>query len=126
MLKVLLVAFAFITGSSAANETKHLPIIEQRPSGFTDLIADDIKTHWHGLLAEPYDKPHQRNQLSLEEKIKKQVAADQVMNTHWLIKDKILYFDGNGTSLATKKHYGDFELYLDWKLENNGDSGVYL
>ena len=48
------------------------------------------------------------------------------MNTHWHLKDNILYFDGKGTSLATKKHYGDFELYLDWKLDKNGDSGVYL
>jgi len=126
MLKALLIILVFIASSVVANETKHLPIVEQRPAGFTDLIADGVQVHWQGLLAEPYDKPHQRNQLSHKDKAKKQITADQIMNAHWQLEDNILYFDGNGTSLATKKYYGDFELYLDWKIEKNGDSGVYL
>ena len=70
MLKVLLITLILIANSSVANGIKHLPIIEQRPAGFTDLIADDIQMHWQGLLAEPYDKPQQRNELSLADKIK--------------------------------------------------------
>jgi hypothetical protein len=27
---------------------------------------------------------------------------------------------------ATAKDYGDFELYCDWKIEKDGDSGIYL
>src|SRR5690606_24154148 len=38
-------------------------------------------------------------------------------------------FSGHGDNIATVKHYGDFELILDWKLDKNGkepDAGVYL
>jgi hypothetical protein len=38
----------------------------------------------------------------------------------------VLVFDGKGRSLATAKDYGDFELWVDWKIERNGDSGIYL
>ncbi len=29
-------------------------------------------------------------------------------------------------SLCTAKDYGDFELLVDWKIEKDGDSGIYL
>ncbi len=115
----------FLAGSSMASTTK-LIVIDERPAGFTDLITADITTHWQGLLAEPFDKPHKRKSLSSTAKNQKQLLANRIMNTHWCLEDDVLYFDGNGTSLVTKKHYDDFELYLDWKIEKNGDSGVYL
>ena len=38
-----------------------------------------------------------------------------------------LYFDGKGYSLATAKDYGDFEMWVDWRLLTvRGDSGLYL
>ena len=37
-----------------------------------------------------------------------------------------LVFDGKGQSLSTAKDYGDFELLVDWKIEKDGDSGIYL
>ena len=40
--------------------------------------------------------------------------------------DGVLVFDGKGQSLCTGKDYGDFELYVDWKIEPRGDSGIYL
>jgi len=115
-----------LAGNSMAKAAQFIATIDERPAGFTNLLADNIQAHWQGLLIEPYDKPHQRQQLSSAERAQKQQLANEVMNSHWRLDNDVLYFDGNGTSLVTKKHYGDFELYLDWKIEKNGDSGVYL
>jgi hypothetical protein len=45
---------------------------------------------------------------------------------HWRIEGLELVSDGHGPHLVTAKDYGDFELWLDWKLMPNGDSGIYL
>ncbi len=45
---------------------------------------------------------------------------------HWTIVDGALHYDGKGDSLRTAKDYGDFELYVDWKIGKKGDSGIYL
>jgi hypothetical protein len=45
---------------------------------------------------------------------------------HWTAKDGVLHYDGKGDSLRTAKDYGDFELYVDWKIGPKGDSGIYL
>ena len=42
------------------------------------------------------------------------------------VVDGILTYDGKGDSLQSAKDYGDFELYVDWKIEEKGDSGLYL
>ena len=38
----------------------------------------------------------------------------------------MLLNDGLGYNLATAKDYGNFELFVDWKIEPKGDSGIYL
>ena len=45
---------------------------------------------------------------------------------HWTVRDGVLLFDGRGESLVTKKRYGDFQLFVDWKIPPGGDSGIYL
>lgn len=45
---------------------------------------------------------------------------------HWTVKDGILHYDGKGDSLKSAKNYGDFEMYVDWKIGTKGDSGIYL
>jgi len=45
---------------------------------------------------------------------------------HWTARHGILHYDGKGDSLKTAKDYGDFELYVDWKIGPKGDSGIYL
>ncbi len=45
---------------------------------------------------------------------------------HWSAKDGVLHYDGKGDSLLSAKAYKDFELYVDWKIEAGGDSGIYL
>jgi hypothetical protein len=45
---------------------------------------------------------------------------------HWKVVDGVIQYDGKGGSLPTEKEYADFELYVDWKIEKGGDSGIYL
>jgi len=55
-----------------------------------------------------------------------QKEADRRMREHWSVEDGVLVFDGQGDSLCTAKDYGDFELYCDWKIQDGGDSGIYI
>lgn len=43
----------------------------------------------------------------------------------WEIKDGVLQKDGNANDLASKDQFGDFELELDWKIGEAGNSGVF-
>jgi serine/threonine protein kinase len=46
---------------------------------------------------------------------------------HWTVKDGILHYDGKGDNLVTARNtFGDFELFVDWKIGAGGDSGIYL
>lgn len=45
---------------------------------------------------------------------------------HWSVKDGVLHYDGKGDSLHTAKDYGDFDMYVDWKISAKSDSGIYL
>ena len=42
------------------------------------------------------------------------------------VETQVLHYDGQANSLQTVKDYGDFELYVDWKITKGGDSGIYL
>jgi hypothetical protein len=64
--------------------------------------------------------------MTPEELRKSQALADESMHVHWKAQEGILAFDGRGESLCTEKDYQDFELYVDWKIEEGGDSGIYL
>jgi len=52
--------------------------------------------------------------------------ADEDMRRHWRVEDGVLVFDGKGRALCTAKDYGDFEMFVDWKIEKHGDSGIYV
>ncbi len=45
---------------------------------------------------------------------------------HWSVVNGVLHYDGKGDSLLTAKDYGDFEMYVDWKIGPKGDSGIYV
>lgn len=96
------------------------------PNGFTALFNGKDLTNWKGLLAEPNDNPIKRAKLSPEQLAEKQKDADENMRAHWKAADGVLEFDGKGRSLATLKDYGNFEMLVDWKILEKGDSGIYL
>ena len=96
------------------------------PEDFTALFNGKDLSGWKGLLKSPLDNPVKRAEASPEDLAKAQAEADEDMRQHWSVQDGVLLFDGKGRSLATAKDYGDFELWVDWKIEPAGDSGIYL
>ncbi len=92
------------------------------PEGFVALFDGNDLAGWKGLVADP----PKRAKMSPEELAKAQEEADADMRAHWKAEDGVLVFDGKGKSICTAKDYGDFELLVDWKIEKNGDSGIYL
>ena len=58
---------------------------------------------------------------------KAQKAANEQMLSDWFVKDGVIGFKGEGyNNICTIKDYGDFEMIVDWKITNGGDSGIYL
>src|SRR3954468_20446651 len=91
------------------------------PKGFKALFNGKDLTGWKGVVELP-----QRSKLSPEELEQKQKDANEKFLPHWTVRDGVLHYDGKGQSLQTAKDYGNFELYVDWKIEEKGDSGLYL
>ncbi|MEM8668886.1 MAG: DUF1080 domain-containing protein [Planctomycetota bacterium] len=93
------------------------------PDGFVALMNGRDLVGWKGLA---HRNANQRRSLSGETLKQAQITADQVMREHWSVIDGVLTYDGKGQSLCTEKNYGDFELYVDWKIPPGADSGIYL
>jgi hypothetical protein len=98
------------------------------PEGFVAAFNGKDLTGWKGLLdpKKKLDNPFNRAKLSPEELQKAQAEADENMRAHWKAEDGVLVFDGKGRNLCTAKDYGDFEMWVDWKISPKGDSGIYL
>lgn len=92
------------------------------PEGFTALFNGKDLTGWKGLVGDP----EKRAKMTPDELAAEQKKADESMRQHWSVVDGVLTFDGKGESLCTVKDYADFELFVDWKIEAEGDSGIYL
>lgn len=95
------------------------------PPGFVAIFNGKDLAGWKGLVS-PDKGPPGRAKLTPDELAKLQTAADEQMKEHWKVVDGTLVFDGKGQSLCTAKDYGDVELFVDWKILAQGDSGIYL
>ena len=110
--------------------------VKKCPEGFTVLFdgkAEQLKANWKGVTTrEKFDNPFVRQEAKAKKPAKAadmQKFADEHMVKHWSVRNGALYFDGlrGGYSLATKKDYKDFEMFVDWRiLSPRGDSGLYL
>jgi len=92
------------------------------PDGFAALFNGRDLVGWKGLVG----NPKQRAEMSPDQLAAAQQAADERMRQHWKAVDGVLVFDGKGDNICTAQDYGDFELWVDWKIEPKGDSGIYL
>ena len=92
------------------------------PDGFKALFNGKDLTGWKGLVG----NPKTRATMPAEELAAAQKDADESMRAHWQVIDGALVFDGKGKSLCTEKDYANFELFVDWKIKEKGDSGIYL
>ena len=102
------------------------------PAGFTTYFAGKAEdlANWKGVTtAEKFDNPKVRQAATPAKRAEMQKVADQGMVEHWSVRNGNLFFDGfkGGYSLATKKDYKDFEMWVDWRIMSvQGDSGLYL
>lgn len=90
--------------------------------GFYTMYNGSDLRGWKGLVANPV----KRRLLSADTLALLQVKADKVMSTGWEAKGEELHFTGHGDNLCSVKDYQDFEMFVDWKIEKEGDAGIYL
>ncbi len=132
-LLVIVVMLAF-TAAVSAQEKNNVP-----PPGFAALFNGKDLTGWKGLPlkantnakkkdAQPYVAMTMPDRLNASpgELAEAQQRGDESAREHWKVEDGVLVFDGKGQNLCTDKDYGNFELYVDWKIKEKGDSGIYL
>ncbi len=91
-------------------------------TGFYTLFNGRDLTGWKGLV----ENPIKRKNMHPDTLAKKQIKADELMRKGWYAKEGELHFTGHGDNLCTIKDYQDFEMYVDWKIEKDGDAGIYL
>ncbi|MFB0553703.1 MAG: DUF1080 domain-containing protein [Phycisphaerae bacterium] len=119
---VSLVIVLVCLGYAATRADAQQKTLNRPPEGFVALFNGRDLAGWKGLMG----NPKSRREMSREELGKAQAEADEDMRAHWKVVDGALCFDGKGHSLCTAKDYGDFEMFVDWKIEAGGDSGIYL
>jgi hypothetical protein len=91
-------------------------------TGWVPLFNGKDLTGWKGLVANPI----KRAQMSAEELAAAQTKADAAMRQHWRVEKGEIVTTGKGANLCTVEAYGDFEFEVEWMIQRNGDSGVYL
>ncbi|MFM7833138.1 MAG: DUF1080 domain-containing protein, partial [Planctomycetaceae bacterium] len=97
--------------------------VNTAPAGFKAIFSGTDLAGWKGLV---HENANQRRKLTGADLQTAQAKADDVMRAHWSVADGVLTYDGKGQSLCTAQDYGDFELYVDWKIPAGADSGIYL
>jgi hypothetical protein len=122
-----LLVLTLLTVPTRADEKKD----NTPPEGFKAAFNGKDLDGWKGLLKPEKgisgpDNPFNRAKLSADQLAAAQKEADDNMRAHWRVEDGALVFDGKGRSLCTAKDYGDFEMWVDWKISPKGDSGIYL
>lgn len=90
--------------------------------GFYTMYNGQDLRGWKGLVANPV----KRRTMSADTLALLQVKVDEVMRSGWEAKGEELHFTGHGDNLCSVKDYQDFEMYVDWKIEKDGDAGIYL
>ena len=90
--------------------------------GFKSMFNGKDLTGWQGLV----ENPVARAKMKPAELAKKQVEADKKVSANWSVKDGCISFTGSGDNLCSIKEYGDFEMFVDWRISKAGDSGIYL
>jgi len=91
--------------------------------GFIPIFNGKDLTGWKGLV----ENPIARSKMKPAELAQKQVKADEIMRQDWKVENGMLVYEGKGyDNLCTTKMYGDFEMYVDWKIAPEGDAGIYL
>ncbi|MFI3314813.1 MAG: DUF1080 domain-containing protein [Rikenellaceae bacterium] len=133
-IEAMLTKFSEIrTGGDAGYERQavadYIAAAPKGEAGFVEMFNGETLDGWKGYVADPIP----RSKMSKAQLSKAQAKVDATLNESWVIKDGELHFTGHGSNLCSDKIYGDFEMYVDWKIyyENeqsrrDGDAGIYL
>ena len=108
---------AFLAGKTTA-------VLRKMPydHGFVSLFNGVDLTGWKALVGNPVT----RSKMTDTALAAAQQAANEKTKGDWIAKDGLLIFTGHGQNLATEKKYRDIEMYVDWKITEKGDAGIYL
>ncbi len=106
------------TAAGDAIDNLGLPPAEK----FVSLFNGKDLSGWKGLVGDPVS----RAAMKPAELAKQQKEADKRMTENWSVRDGMIWFTGAGANLCSANDYGDFELFVDWRITKKGDSGIYL
>jgi hypothetical protein len=116
-----LLATVLFGGTACAEEKKD----NTPPPGFTALFNGKDLTGWQAVI--PLG---QRLKMNAEEIARRQKEADEDVMPHWTVENGVIVHDGKrgkyAWNISPVKDYGNFEYYVDWKIDKKGDSGIYL
>ena len=90
--------------------------------GFVSMFNGLDLSGWQGFVTDPIKK----TRMDPEELSRKQTEANAKIKGCWSVKDGSIVFNGKGENLLSAKNYGDFEMWVDWRITADGDSGIYL
>jgi hypothetical protein len=110
--------------AASADEAK----LNQPPKGFRALFNGRNLDNWRGQIAEdPRRIAEITKGMTPSQVNEKQKEADKKTFEHWTVEEGVIHYDGERGigNIETREHFGDFELYLDWKIPKGGDSGVF-
>ncbi len=93
------------------------------PKGFTPLCNGKDLAGWHFM--ETFDI-RKLAAMSESERTAKLAKWAKESEGHWSVENGILVNDGIGAFLTTDRHYGDIELFVEYKTVAKADSGIYL
>lgn len=99
--------------------------LEQMPKaeGYVSMFNGTDLTGWQGLVKNPIA----RSKMSEKELSAAQTKADTRLPEMWTVKNGEIWFTGSGyENLCSKRDYADFEMIVDWRINDKGDSGIYL
>ncbi len=121
VLRHFLAGIQFALGDLKANAIPS-ERVKSQAALWKPLFNGDDLAGWQGLVG----NPESRAAMKPEELAAAQKEADDRMRKHWSVEGGVLLFDGKGANLCTVDSFSDFELELEYKIEKDGDSGIYL
>src|SRR5262245_43555863 len=117
----LIVAAGFISLIALSTPAQDTPKDNTPPPGFKALFNGKDLSGWQGLI-----EVHKRAKMTPEQREAAQKTANDKYLPHWKVEDGVIVYDGKGNNLQAAQDFGNFELFVDWKIESSGDSGIYL
>ena len=115
----------FLTAATflAVIHTAHAQENNEPPKGFTALFNGRDINDWTGGATRD---PREIAALPADQRAEWDAKMKKGIQEHWHVDKGELVSDGKDPFLATTKDFGDFEMWVDWKIGPRGDSGIYL